>query len=215
MTDKQQNTVVDERSTAAPEGTSPVQARPQCHFVSNTHWDREWRYSMQRTRHMLVYMIDMLLDIFKKEPDFKSFHLDSQSIPLEDYLEIRPEREEEIRSLVKEGRLCVGPWYVLPDEFCVGGESLIRNLLLGHRIASRFGKVTKTGYSPFSWGQISQMPQLYSGFGIPFTAFYRGINTLVSPNSEFRWEGPDGTTILASRLAKRPRYNVWYVTSPT
>ena len=211
MTDEQRDTGVDGPLTAAPGGASPVQARPQCHFVSNTHWDREWRYSMQRTRHMLVYMIDMLLDIFKKEPDFKSFHMDSQSIPIEDYLEIRPEREEEIRRLVKEGRLCVGPWYVLPDEFCVGGESLIRNLLLGHRIASRFGKVTKTGYSPFSWGQISQMPQIYSGFGIPFAAFYRGINTIVSPNSEFRWQGPDGTTILASRLAKRPRYNVWYI----
>ena len=24
--------------------------RAQCHFISNTHWDREWRFSMQRTR---------------------------------------------------------------------------------------------------------------------------------------------------------------------
>ncbi|MHC5057580.1 MAG: alpha-mannosidase [Planctomycetota bacterium] len=184
---------------------------PQCHFISNTHWDREWRYSMQRTRHMLVSMIDMLLDIFEKEPRFASFHMDSQSIPLQDYLEIRPEREETIRCLVREDRLMVGPWFVLPDEFCVGGESLIRNLLLGHRIAERLGKVTKTGYSPFSWGQISQMPQIYAGFGIPFAAFYRGINTIVSPNSEFIWEGPDGTRILGSRLACRPRYNAWYV----
>ena len=40
--------------------------KPQCHFISNTHWDREWRYSMQRTRHMLVYMLDMLFDILEK-----------------------------------------------------------------------------------------------------------------------------------------------------
>ena len=66
----------------------------QCHFISNTHWDREWRYSMQRTRYMLVYMMDMLLDIFGKEPDFKYFHLDSQTVPITDYLEIRPEKEE-------------------------------------------------------------------------------------------------------------------------
>ena len=88
---------------------SKVQSRPQCHFVSNTHWDREWRYSMQRTRHMLVYMMDMLLDILEKEPEFKSFHLDSQTIPLSDYLEIRPERRERIVQYIKKGRLLVGP----------------------------------------------------------------------------------------------------------
>lgn len=166
---------------------------------------------MQRTRYMLVYMMDMLLDILEKYPDYKSFHLDSQTIPLRDYLEIRPEREAQVKQFVQQGRICVGPWFCLPDEFCVSGEALIRNLLLGHKIARQFGHVSKTGYSPFSWGQISQMPQIYSGFGIPFSAFYRGINTIVSPRSEFLWEGADGTRIVASRLGCRPRYNVWYV----
>jgi mannosylglycerate hydrolase len=185
--------------------------KPQCHFISNTHWDREWRYSMQRTRYMLVYMLDMLFDILEKEPEFHSFHMDSQTIPLQDYLEIRPERREQVVQYVKEGRLLVGPWFVLPDEFCVGGESLVRNLLLGHRQAKELGSVSKTGYSPFGWGQISQMPQIYKGFGIPFASFYRGVNTDVAPNSEFRWQSPDGTEIVGSRLAKRPRYNVWYI----
>lgn len=183
----------------------------QCHFISNTHWDREWRYSMQRTRHMLVYMMDTLLDILENYPEFSSFHLDSQTVPIQDYIEIRPEKEEVIKKLVAEKRLFIGPWFCLPDEFCVGGESLIRNLLLGHKIAKQFGHVSKTGYSPFSWGQISQMPQIYKGFGIEFAAFYRGINTLVAPKSEIYWEGADGTKIVASRLGCRPRYNVWYV----
>lgn len=183
----------------------------QGHFVSNTHWDREWRFSMQRTRYMLVYMMDMLLDILEKYPDYRSFHLDSQTIPLEDYLEIRPERREQVEVFVQKGRICVGPWFCLPDEFCVAGESLVRNLLLGHKIGRKFGAITKTGYSPFSWGQVSQMPQIYSGFGIHFSAFYRGINTIASPRSEFYWQGADGTKIIASRLGYRPRYNVWYV----
>ena len=202
--------------TAASPRTDPgvetsAPPRPQCHWISNTHWDREWRYSMQRTRHMLVYMLDMLLDILEKEPDFKSFHMDSQTVPLQDYLDIRPERREQVVRFVREGRLLIGPWFVLPDEFCVSGESLIRNLLLGHRQARELGGVTKTGYSPFGWGQISQMPQLYAGFGIPFASYYRGVNTDVAPQSEFRWQSPDGTEIVGSRLATRPRYNVWYV----
>ncbi len=185
--------------------------KAQCHWVSNTHWDREWRYSMQRVRYMLVAYLDMLFDIFEKEPAYRSFHLDSQTVPIRDYLEIRPEMEATVRRYVKQKRLFIGPWFCLPDEFCVGGESLIRNLLLGHRIAREYGPVSKTGYSPFGWGQISQMPQIYRGFGIEMSAFYRGVNTIAAPRSEFLWEGPDGTNIVGSRLAKRPRYNAWYV----
>ena len=185
--------------------------RIQCHFISNTHWDREWRYSAQRTRYMLGYMLDMLFDIFEKEPDFKYFHLDSQTMPIQDYLETYPEKAELVRKYVNEERLIIGPWFCLPDEFCVGGESLIRNLQLGHKIAKKFGAVSKTGYSPFGWGQISQMPQIYLGFGIDVMSFYRGINTYIAPRSEFIWESPDGSRIICSRLGVRPRYNIWYI----
>ncbi len=183
----------------------------QCHFISNTHWDREWRYSAQRTRYMLGYLMDMLFDIFEKEPEFKHFHLDSQTMPVQDYLEVYPEKAGLIKKYVTAGKLAIGPWFCLPDEFCVSGESLVRNLLLGHSMAKEFGGVSKTGYAPFGWGQISQMPQLYAGFGIDVTSFYRGLNPYIAPKSEFYWESPDGTRILASRLGKRPRYNVWYI----
>lgn len=183
----------------------------QCHFISNTHWDREWRFSAQRTRYMLDYLMEMLFDIFEKEPRFRHFHLDSQTLPIQDYLEVRPGKADLVRKYVSEGRLAIGPWFCLPDEYCVGGESLIRNLLAGHAIARKLGKVSKTGYAPFGWGQISQMPQIYAGFGIDMTSFYRGINAEMAPRSEFLWEGPDGTRMLASRLGMRPRYNVWYI----
>ncbi|MBO4583793.1 MAG: hypothetical protein J5756_01865 [Clostridia bacterium] len=183
----------------------------QCHFIPNTHWDREWRYSARRTQFMLGQMLDLLFDILEKNPEYKHFHLDSQTMPVQDYLEVYPEKKEKFQKYVREGRIAIGPWFCLPDEFCVGGESLIRNLLLGHKIGKEMGAVSKTGYSPFGWGQISQMPQIYSGFGIRFASFYRGLNPYVAPKSEFFWEGADGTRIYASRLATRPRYNVWYV----
>ncbi len=183
----------------------------QCHFISNTHWDREWRFSARRTQYMLGYMLDMLLDILDRYPDYRHFHLDSQTMPIQDYLEVYPEKKEKLQKYIKEGRIAVGPWFCLPDEFTVGSEALIRNLLLGHKIGKEMGGISKTGYSPFGWGQISQLPQIYSGFGIHFASFYRGINEYKAPNSEFYWESPDGTRIYASRLAKRPRYNIWYV----
>ena len=183
----------------------------QCHFISNTHWDREWRFSARRTQHMLGYMLDMLMDILEKYPDFKHFHLDSQTMPVQDYLEVYPEKKELFKKYVSEGKIGVGPWFCLPDEFSVGGESLVRNLLLGHKIGKEMGGISKTGYSPFGWGQISQLPQIYAGFDIHFASFYRGVNEYTTPNSEFFWESPDGTRIYGSRLAKRPRYNLWYI----
>ncbi len=183
----------------------------QCHFISNTHWDREWRFSARRTQYMLGYMLDMLMDIMEKNPEFRHFHLDSQTMPVQDYLEIYPEKKEKFKELVSNGRIGIGPWFCLPDEFSVGGESLIRNLLLGHKIGKEMGGISKTGYSPFGWGQISQLPQIYAGFDIHFASFYRGLNSHQAPTSEFFWESPDGTRIYASRLAQRPRYNIWYV----
>lgn len=186
------------------------------HVISNTHWDREWRYPFQKNRQMLVEMIDKVIEILEEYPEYRAFHLDSQSVVLTDYLEIRPDKFETIKQLVQENRLIIGPWYVLPDEFLVGGENLIRNLLLGHRICYEFGGIMKVGYSPFSWGQISQLPQIYKGFGIDVIMFYRGINSLDSPKAEFIWEGADGTKVLSSRFSTMPRYNFYfYIYRPT
>lgn len=180
------------------------------HVISNTHWDREWRFTFQRNRQLLVEMIDKLIEILEAYPEYRAFHLDSQTIVLEDYLEIRPQNRHKLEKLIKEKRILVGPLFILPEEFQVGGESLIRNLLLGHRMAREFGHVMKVGYSPFSWGQISQLPQIYAGFGIDVIMFYRGINSLDSPKAEFIWEGADGTRALTSRFSTMPRYNFYF-----
>jgi len=180
------------------------------HVISNTHWDREWRYPFQRNRQMLVDMIDKVLEILEAEPGYRAFHLDSQSIVIKDYLEVRPHKEEQIIRFVKEKRLFIGPWYVLPEQFQVGGENLIRNLLLGHKTSKRYGRVSKMGYSPFSWGQIGQLPQIYKEFGIELIMFYRGVNSIDSPKAEFLWVGADGTEAISSRFSTMPRYNFYF-----
>ena len=179
------------------------------HFIPNTHWDREWLYDFQETRMFLTEFMDKLLDIFKKYPEYKTYLLDSQSIPVEDYLQIRPERSEELIKRVKEKRLFIGPWYTLPEEHLVSGESLVRNLLYGHQVAESDGGVMKVGYSPFSYGQASQMAQIYLGFGIDTILFYHGINASEVP-AEFILEGADGSRILGSRMGSNARYNFYF-----
>ncbi|MCB0750843.1 MAG: alpha-mannosidase, partial [Ignavibacteriae bacterium] len=143
------------------------------HIISNTHWDRAWVYPFNETRLLLVEFMDSLLELFKNDSKFHSFLLDSQTIAVEDYLEFRPERKEQIQKFVKSGKLIVGPWYNLPEEYIVNGESLVRNLVIGHKQAAELGKVSKIGYTPFSYGQTSQMPQIYRGFDIDTIIFYR------------------------------------------
>ncbi|GJQ64547.1 MAG: alpha-mannosidase [Melioribacteraceae bacterium] len=180
------------------------------HVISNTHWDREWRFPFQRNRQMLVDMIDKVLDILEHKPEYRAFHLDSQSIVLKDYFEVKPHKKELVTRLVQENRLLIGPWYILPEEFQVGGENLIRNLLLGHKVCKEYGGVSKIGYSPFSWGQISQLPQIYKEFEIDLIMFYRGVNSLDSKKSEFLWIGADGTKAVTSRFSTMPRYNFYF-----
>lgn len=55
------------------------------------------------------------------------------------------------------------------------------------------------------------MPQIYQGFGIDVMSFYRGADAIKAKHSEYIWEGPDGSRLIATRLGQRPRHNVWYI----
>lgn len=176
------------------------------HVVSNSHWDREWGYPFEETRLLLLKFMDELLDLLDTDPEFHSFTMDSQTLCVEDYLELRPERRADIERHVKSGRLIVGPWYSLPEEYICNGESLVRNLVVGHRSADSLGKVSKIGYTPFSYGQTSQIPQIYNGFDIDTIIFYRGINT---PKCEYILEGPDGSRLFGSRFGTMSRFSYY------
>jgi len=167
------------------------------HLVSHTHWDREWYLSFQQFRLKLVHLIDKLLFILETNPGYRNFMLDGQTIVLEDYLEIRPEREQELRRHIQEGRIQAGPWYCLPDEFLVSPESLIRNLAAGMVDARKFGACLEVGYIPDSFGHIGQMPQILAGFGLRSAAAWRGVG---DQPCELWWEAPDGTRVLLAYL---------------
>lgn len=174
----------------------------QAFIVPHTHWDREWYQTFQQLRIRLIDLINNLINILEKDKTFSDFTLDGQTIVLEDYLEVHPERREILKKYITEGKIHVGPWYILPDEFLVSAESIIRNLLLGHKIASEFGRVMKVGYIPDPFGHIAQMPQILGGFGIDNIIFWRGIEYEQSQGNEFIWQGPDGTELFAAHLPK-------------
>ncbi len=172
----------------------------QLYVVTHTHWDREWYGSFQLFRVRLVRLMNKLLALLERDPEYKTFNLDGQTIILEDYLEVHPEQRETLIRHVTDGRLKVGPWYILPDEFLSSGESLVRNLLLGSRMAEEFGHRMNVGYIPDTFGHIAQLPQILQGFGLDTCMNFRGLDS-GNRESELWWESPDGSQVLLHHMS--------------
>ena len=168
-------------------------------IVPHSHWDREWYEPYQTFRMNLVDMLDTLLDLLETDPSYAKFLLDGQMAVVDDYLEVRPEAEERIRHLASSGRLTMGPWYILMDEFLVSGETIIRDLQLGIKRGAAFGGVMSVGYLPDMFGHIAQMPQILTQAGFDNTVLWRGVPSAITKTG-FLWEGPDGSTLRAEYL---------------
>ena len=172
------------------------------HLISHTHWDREWYEPFEVFRLRLVRLMDNLLELVEKDKNY-IFHLDAQTIALEDYLEIRPRNRRRLERAVRRGAILVGPWHVQNDFYQVAGESTIRNLLTGVALARAFGSPGRwPGYAPDQFGLPAQLPQLLNGFGIDTLVFGRGrvCDAARGDRAEFRWEGPDGSSVLAVQM---------------
>ncbi len=182
----------------------------KAYVVSHTHWDREWFRPFQLYRFRLADTLDELINYLEKHPEFRAFHFDGQTVFLEDYLEVRPEMEHRLKNLINAGRLLVGPWYTMPDEFLVSGEAMIRNLLRGFNISQGFGKAMKIGYVSDIFGHHAQFPQIVKGFGIDYAFLMRGIRE-ENAASEFMWQGLDGTQVITYRCPGEGSYaNMWF-----
>ena len=186
------------------------------HIISHSHWDREWYMPFEYHRARLIDLLDVCMKMLETDADFKSFHLDGHTALIEDYLEVKPQNKEKLKKYISEGKIKVGPWYVLQDEFFTSSEANIRNLLTGMKVAEEFGKVNMIGYFPDSFGNAGQMPQILKQAGMKAIVFGRGVkptgvsNTVSdfadyqSQYSEMYWESPDGSSLPAILFAN------WY-----
>jgi hypothetical protein len=168
-------------------------------IVPHTHWDREWYSPFQTFRLRLVELLDDFLPLLEADAGYRHFLLDGQTAVLDDYLEIRPEAEERIRRLAVAGRLAVGPWMILMDEFMVSGETIVRNLQAGFRRAARLGGAMEVGYLPDMFGHVAQMPQILRRAGLDHAVVWRGVPSAIRATG-FVWEALDGSSVRAEYL---------------
>jgi hypothetical protein len=168
-------------------------------LILHTHWDREWYQPFERFAERLVPTIDLVLDTMRSDTRLTHFHLDGQLALVDDYLERRPDRSDELHSLIAEGRLSCGPWMTLVDEFLVSGESIVRSLDDGLRRGDDLGGALRVGYVPDQFGHIGQLPQILANAGIGTAVAWRGVPAAVE-TGEFLWRSPDGSEVLVAYM---------------
>ena len=168
-------------------------------IVPHTHWDREWYSPFQTFRMRLVKLLDALLPMLESDLSYARFLLDGQTAVIDDYLEIRPEAASVLTQLAAAGRLSIGPWMILMDEFMVSGETMVRDLQFGIARGTELGGVMDVGYLPDMFGHIAQMPQLLRLAGFEHAVVWRGVPSDVE-HTAFWWESPDGSRVRAEYL---------------
>ncbi|MGX7031039.1 alpha-mannosidase [Vagococcus zengguangii] len=190
--------------------------KKKVYIVSHSHWDREWYMPYEQHHMRLVELMDDLLELFETDPEFNSFHLDGQTIILDDYLEVRPEKRAAVQKAIDEGKLQIGPFYILQDDFLISSESNTRNMLIGMKESKKWGTPVALGYFPDTFGNMGQTPQMMLQAGLKSAAFGRGVKPIgfdnevladdnyTSQYSEMFWEGPDGSKIFGLLFAN------WY-----
>ena len=175
--------------------------KKKVHVVPHMHWDREWYFSTEESRILLVNNMEEILARLETDAEYSHYVLDGQTSILEDYFAVKPEAQARVKRLVQAGRLIIGPWYTQTDEMIVGGESIVRNLLYGIKDTKAFGAHMKIGYLPDSFGQSSQMPQILNGFDIKYSIFWRGTSERHGTDkTEFYWESDEGSKVLVQLL---------------
>ncbi|MBC1490883.1 alpha-mannosidase [Listeria booriae] len=185
------------------------------YIISHSHWDREWFLPLESLRYRLVTLVDEVADLLENKDGFEYFHMDGQTVMLDDYLLVKPDERARMERLVRDGKLRIGPWYMLQDAFLTSSEANVRNLIYGNQDALKFGAVEKIGYFPDTFGIYGQAPQLVKQAGMDAVIFGRGVkptgfnnqvfeSDYTSPFSEMYWQAPDGTRVLGVLLAN------WY-----
>ncbi|MBP3884639.1 MAG: alpha-mannosidase [Olsenella sp.] len=170
------------------------------HVVAHSHWDREWYFTTSRSKIYLQKDLGDVMDTLERDPSFTSFMLDGQTCLVDDYLAWNPGEKSRLMRLVREGRLIIGPWYTQTDQMVISGESIVRNMAYGIRRADELGGHMRVGYVPDSFGQAGNMPQIYAGFGIATSLFWRGVSDDMCSHTDFYWRGDDGTRTLVSQI---------------
>ena len=158
----------------------------------HTHWDREWYREFEVFRLRLLRVFDNVLNLLDTN-QIPCFYFDGQVSALEDYLEMRPEKEQLVRSLIYSKKLFIGPFYCLVDEFLTDKITFAKNLEIGMKKAIDFGCTDFIGYFADTFGHSENVLDVLRDFGIDKCIVWRGCGDFPA---EFKWCGMDTVNLV-------------------
>ncbi len=162
------------------------------HLIVSTHQDIAWMDSPENcVRDRDEKIITPLLGIMRSD---SAYHFDLEDVLcLREYLGRHPDRKEEIRRFMAEGRLGVGASFTQPYEELCSGEMLVRQFYAGKRwLRAEFpGCDTKTYWNMDVPGRSLQMAQVMRKAGVEYLVMSRFAKGLYS------WYSPDGSAVTA------------------
>jgi len=177
-----------------------TEGKPIVSCVGHTHIDVEWLWARKQTREKIQRSFATAATLMKRYPEYL-FMLSQPE--LYRYLkEEAPEKYDELKQLVKEGRWePEGAMYVESDCNLISGESLVRQILQGKKFfKDEFGVDCKVLFLPDVFGYSAAMPQILTKCGIRHfvTSKISWNETNTLPVDCFMWQGIDGTEIFTN-----------------
>jgi len=175
-----------------------VLAQDKIDLAGNSHIDAAWLWPKSETIDVVHRTFATALQLMNEYPNYT--YTQSAAQYTEWMADKYPELNAQIKQRVKEGRWeIVGGMWVEPDLNLPGGESLVRQLLVGQRyFKQQYDVVARIGWNPDSFGYNWQLPQIYKRSGLDYfvTQKMHWNDTNILPFRLFWWESPDGSKVL-------------------
>lgn len=180
--------------------------------VPHFHFDVAWIKTHEEYLDVGFSNILDVLNLIEQEPEYR-FCLDQVAL-IQPFWEKFPELQESLRKMVKDGKIeVVCGMYSMPDANIPSGEFLVRQFLFGKRfVKEKFGVDVRCGWMIDSFGHPNQLPQILRKSGFKYYVFGRGAPPQ-QIQTEFYWEGLDGSKILTHWLAGT--YVAGWISSPS
>ena len=179
--------------------------------IGHTHIDCAWVWTLKQTREKVQRSFCTVLELMKKYPEYK--FMSSQPHLYRDLKEEAPEKFEEIKKRVAEGRWeCEGAMWVEADCNLSSGESLVRQLVYGKRFfREEFGVNSRVLWLPDVFGYSAALPQILKKSGVDWfvTSKISWNDTNTMPYDTFKWCGIDGTAINTHFLTAQNYTEGW------
>ena len=176
----------------------PTLEKATMHLTGNSHIDAAWLWPWTDTVDVVRRTFGTAVQLMGEYP---TYTYSQSAAQYNEWMAVKyPELNAQIAERVKEGRWeLVGGMWLEPDLNMPDGESLVRQILVGQATFQRlYGKTTRIGWNPDSFGYNWQLPQIYKRSGIDYfvTQKMTWNDTNQLPLKLFWWESPDGSKVL-------------------